>query len=97
MLLHFIESPLTPSLSPAGRGEGEGAPCQNIKCVRISSRLKVQVLMRDSNKCKLCGTTVTGENIDFDHIKPWSKGGETVLENVQVLCASHNLAKGDLE
>ena len=63
----------------------------------ISERLKVQVLMRDGNKCKLCGITVTGEDIHFDHIKPWSKGGETVLENLQVLCARHNLAKGNLE
>lgn len=62
-----------------------------------SERLKVQVLMRDGNKCKLCGITVTGESIHFDHIKPWSKGGETVLENIQVLCKVHNLAKGDLE
>jgi len=63
----------------------------------ISERLKVQVLMRDGNKCKLCGITVTGEDIHFDHIKPWSKGGETVLENLQVLCARHNVAKGNLE
>jgi len=63
----------------------------------ISKRLQVQVLMRDGNKCRLCGIIVTGENIHFDHIKPWSKGGETVLENLQVLCAEHNLAKGDLE
>jgi 5-methylcytosine-specific restriction endonuclease McrA len=63
----------------------------------IKSRLKVQVLMRDGNRCKLCGITVTGENIHFDHIKPWSKGGETVLENLQVLCAEHNLAKSNLE
>lgn len=63
----------------------------------ITSRLKVQVLMRDGNKCKLCGITVTGENIHFDHIKPWSKGGETVLENLQVLCAVHNIAKSNLE
>lgn len=63
----------------------------------ISERLKVQVLMKDGNKCKLCGITITGENIHFDHIKPWSKGGETVLENLQVLCAKHNLAKGNLE
>jgi hypothetical protein len=63
----------------------------------ISERLKVQVLMRDGNKCKLCGITVTGEDIHFDHIKPWSKGGETVLENIQVLCARHNLVKGNLE
>jgi len=62
-----------------------------------SSRLKVQVLMRDGNKCRLCGVTVTGDNIHFDHVKPWSKGGETTLENLQVLCAEHNLAKGNLE
>lgn len=62
-----------------------------------SERLKVQVLMRDGNKCRLCGITVTGENIHFDHIKPWSKGGETVLENIQVLCEQHNLAKGNVE
>ncbi|MFI5137884.1 MAG: homing endonuclease associated repeat-containing protein [Sphingobacteriales bacterium] len=62
-----------------------------------SERLKVQVLMRDGNKCRLCGITVTGENIHFDHILAWSKGGETVLENLQVLCATHNLAKGNVE
>lgn len=61
-----------------------------------SERLKVQVLMRDGNKCRLCGITLTGDNIHFDHINPWSKGGETVLENLQVLCATHNLAKGNL-
>ena len=62
-----------------------------------SERLKVQVLMRDGNKCRLCGITLTGDNIHFDHVNPWSKGGETVLENLQILCAKHNLAKGDLE
>jgi hypothetical protein len=62
----------------------------------ISERLKVQVLMRDGNKCKLCGITLTGDNIHFDHIIPWSKGGETVLENIQVLCVKHNLAKGNI-
>ena len=62
-----------------------------------NERLKVQVLMRDGNKCRLCGVTVTGENIHFDHILAWSKGGETVLENLQVLCALHNLAKGNIE
>ena len=62
-----------------------------------SLRLKVQVLMRDGNKCALCGITVTGENIHFDHIKPWAKGGETELENLQVLCEPHNIAKGTLE
>ena|SRR5258708_5243380 len=62
-----------------------------------SERLKVQVLMRDGNKCRLCGVTLIGDNIHFDHIIPWSKGGETTLENLQILCDAHNLAKGNLE
>ena len=62
-----------------------------------SERLKVQVLMRDGNKCRLCGITITGNEIHFDHIFPWSKGGETTLENLQILCKPHNLAKGNLE
>ena len=62
-----------------------------------SDRLKVQVLMRDGNKCRLCGITLEGANIHFDHIIPWSKQGETTLENLQVLCDTHNLAKGNLE
>lgn len=30
-----------------------------------------------------------------DHIKPWSKGGETTVANGQVACAACNLAKGN--
>lgn len=53
--------------------------------------------MRDGNSCRLCGITLTGDNIHFYHIKPWSKGGETTLENLQILCDKHNLAKGNLD
>ncbi|MBQ5861585.1 MAG: HNH endonuclease [Alistipes sp.] len=64
-----------------------------------SARLKVQVLMRDGNKCRLCGVECNDglHNIHFDHIVPWAKGGETVLENLQVLCSDCNLAKGNVE
>ena len=31
---------------------------------------------------------------DADHVVPHSKGGPTVIENAQVLCRTHNLAKG---
>ena len=30
-----------------------------------------------------------------DHIKPWSRGGKTVEENCQMLCARHNESKGN--
>lgn len=64
-----------------------------------NARLKVQVLMRDGNRCRLCGVECNDglHNIHFDHIIPWSKGGETVLENLQVLCNDCNLAKGNIE
>ena len=64
-----------------------------------SDRLKAQVLARDGNKCRLCGVECNDglHKIHFDHIIPWSKGGETVLENLQVLCSDCNLAKGNLE
>jgi hypothetical protein len=63
----------------------------------IPERLKTLVLIRDGNRCKLCGDTVTGEDIHFDHVIPWSLGGETILENLQILCAKHNLSKGNID
>lgn len=64
-----------------------------------SDRLKVQVLMRDGNRCRICGVECSGglHNIHFDHIKPWSKGGETTLENLRVLCSHCNEALGNSE
>src|SRR6202012_1849215 len=57
-----------------------------------SNKLKIQVLMRDGNCCNICGVTVSAENIHFDHIKPWVKGGETTLDNLQILCSACNWA-----
>ena len=64
-----------------------------------SDRLKVQVLMRDGNKCRICGVVCDGgiHKMHFDHIIPWSKGGETTLENLQVLCSVCNEALGDAD
>lgn len=64
-----------------------------------SDRLKVQVLMRDGNHCKLCGVLCDGgiNKMHFDHIIPWAKGGETTLENLQILCSVCNAALGDAD
>ena len=62
-----------------------------------SNRLKVMVLMRDGNRCRICGVQCNDgiHKIHFDHIKPWAKGGETTLDNLRVLCSDCNKALGD--
>ena len=33
--------------------------------------------------------------MDADHVSAWSKGGGSSAENCQMLCATHNRAKGN--
>jgi 5-methylcytosine-specific restriction endonuclease McrA len=33
--------------------------------------------------------------MDADHVTAWSKGGDTALKNCQMLCVTHNRAKGN--
>lgn len=47
---------------------------------------------RDGGKCVYCGST---ENIHLDHIIPFSKGGATCLENLQLLCEKCNKSKSN--
>jgi len=59
----------------------------------IPSQVKMAVWKRDEGKCVICGST---DNLHFDHIIPFSKGGSSlVVENIQLLCARHNIAKRD--
>ena len=62
-------------------------------------RLRYRVLVRDHFKCCLCGANpavIAGVTLQVDHVVPWSKGGETVLDNLQTTCNVCNLGKSDL-
>jgi hypothetical protein len=56
----------------------------------ISTRLLLA--NRDGYKCKICGTEA---NLEIVHIIPISKGGTNDIENLQLLCAKHNLEKSN--
>ena len=57
----------------------------------IPSQIKLVVWKRDEGKCTNCGAQ---DELHFDHILPFSKGGTSLkTENVQLLCARHNLQK----
>ena len=58
----------------------------------IPGEIQREVYERDEGKCTKCGST---DNLHFDHILPYSKGGSSkVASNIQLLCARHNLEKG---
>lgn len=58
----------------------------------IPTSVKLEVWKRDGGKCVICGAT---DELHFDHIVPYSKGGTSLkAENIQLLCARHNLQKG---
>lgn len=66
----------------------------------INTRLRFIVLKRDNFKCCACGASPAKDPavvLHVDHIKPWSKGGETEIDNLQTLCSKCNLGKSDLE
>lgn len=35
------------------------------------------------------------DGMDADHVSAWSKGGKTDISNCEMLCKTHNRAKGN--
>ena len=48
-------------------------------------------LGNDNNKNKIWDI----KEMDADHVTAWSKGGATDIDNCQMLCQTHNRAKGN--
>jgi hypothetical protein len=58
----------------------------------IPEDVKFEVWRRDEGKCVICGSK---ENLEFDHIIPFSKGGGNTVRNLQLLCETCNRKKSD--
>lgn len=68
------------------------------KYLSIRSFTKSQKLRKYEEQkhiCPICGEEYAFEEMQGDHIIPWSKGGHTVYENLQMLCQKCNGMKGD--
>lgn len=59
--------------------------------VRDESNCPHCALGHDANKSKMWRF----DEMDADHVAAWSKGGATSVENCQMLCKTHNKAKGN--
>ena len=65
----------------------------------VNLRLRFKVILRDNFKCCFCGSSPANNpmvRLHVDHVIPWSRGGETFLENLQTLCQDCNLGKSDI-
>ncbi len=57
----------------------------------IPTSVKLDVWARDNGRCVSCVAT---DELHFDHIVPYSRGGTSLkAENIQLLCARHNIEK----
>ena len=56
-----------------------------------TSNCPLCALSRDANNSKIWKLS----EMDADHVTAWSKGGATDIKNCQMLCKSHNRAKGN--
>ncbi len=58
---------------------------------KVISNCSYCAIGHDANKTKIWKLT----EMDADHVTAWSKGGATVTKNCEMLCKSHNRAKGN--
>lgn len=66
----------------------------------INYRLQFLVMRRDNFKCRITGKSPATDPsiiLEVDHIVPWDKGGETVIENLQTLAKKINIGKSNLD
>lgn len=56
---------------------------------------KAQAYEKCGGVCAKCGKQFKLDEMQADHIMPWSKGGKTELDNCQMLCSHCNAAKSN--
>ncbi|MGN0448784.1 MAG: HNH endonuclease family protein [Ruminococcus sp.] len=61
----------------------------------FDKRDKMAAYSRQNGICPICKQHFEFDDMEGDHIKPWSKGGHTVQENCQMLCKDCNGKKSD--
>ncbi len=61
----------------------------------FSDSMKREAYERQKGICAKCGQHFEIEEMEADHITPWSQGGKTIAENCKMLCRDCNRRKSD--
>lgn len=77
---------------------GEPESCLSIR--KFTDKQKREAYERQHHHCPICEangdlTEYELKDMEADHIVPWSKGGATTTDNLQMLCHDHNNAKSN--
>lgn len=61
----------------------------------FTDKMKREAYERQNGICPFCKKKYDISEMEADHITPWHEGGKTIVENCQMLCKTHNRAKGN--
>ncbi len=73
----------------------DGARSEKLNLRQFDDAEKRAAFEQQEGVCPKCKGSFTYEEMEGDHIVPWSKGGKTVPENLQMLCRRCNALKSD--
>jgi hypothetical protein len=59
----------------------------------FTDKQKREAYEKQKGNCRHCKKHFEINEMEADHIKPWSKGGKTISENCQMLCIDCNRTK----
>ncbi len=59
---------------------------------RFSRKERLALAIAAGFKCEVCGDRL--DAFEADHKRPWSKGGQHAIDNLQTLCKPCNVRKG---
>ena len=62
----------------------------------FDNRIKRAAYEKQKGICRKCGKHFDLDQMEADHITPWSQGGKTITENCQMLCRDCNRRKSDI-
>lgn len=80
----------------SGRSVNDLSIGANSEKVKVSQKLRVDILTRDNYTCQMCGVgRKDGAILEIDHIHPVSRGGTNDPKNLQVLCRECNGGKSN--